>query len=167
MKYVICTALAVFLAGCLGTRDALHRWQPIWPAWSLKTEQPDPDHLIRYDCIYVCRSVQRSHPGWWIVRFWRTGHMMNKLVDDYTDLTSIDLVNFATIGYYRVEGRHLTMESFVSVNGGQYGYGKFRIENDGSITSLSMGYRISKQIPIPQQNFKPVEVGVLTLQPDW
>jgi hypothetical protein len=103
-----------------------------------------------------------------MIRYWPTGQMMSKVVDK-VDLAVANTLIGATVGYFRVTGRDVIEETFVPINFGQYGYGKGRIEKDGSVVLVSGGPSLQDQRNkyAPPVRLVPMEVGELTLRPDW
>ncbi len=172
MKIVLfCMHFALLLAcaGCAMMIDHENqRYLPRRPNWKLKTELPDPDHLIRYDCIYVKVVNDQYFPKYLIHRFWPTGQYMSKYLEDYTATNDYNSFNGASVGYYRVEGMSLLKESFGPLNFGQYGYSVSTIQNNGSFITESHGMSIRRQRKlIPPFVFTPVEVEMRELNPDW
>lgn len=171
MKAFLTTIFSiVLLTGCSSIRpdDPYGRYMPRKPKWQLISDNPDPEGVIRYDCVYVGEYRFPRYGTYVVRRFWPTGQMMQKLVDDVGPNVA-DSYESATVGYFQVINRKIMTEVFVSINFGQYGYGKGYIDDDGSIVLVSGGPNLRDQRNKydPPMRLVPMEVGELTLQPDW
>ncbi|TWI63913.1 hypothetical protein LZ24_03231 [Desulfobotulus alkaliphilus] len=149
-------------------RDAYGRAVPRWPNWTLKTDNPDPEGLICYDCIYVEDFGNYGvYPGYVIRRYWASGHVWGKGVEDYDDLETINSKFGGGIGYYRVEGPQILIEQYSGGEGGHYIYSEGFIEADGSIVIVSMG-SFSDQLIFPRpKKHIPIKAGKVDWEPDW
>jgi hypothetical protein len=162
-------ALQLVITGCAMVIDHQYqRYLPRRPNWKLKTNNPDPNQLIRYDCIYVNEFYDPYFPKYVIKRFWPTGQFMSKFANDYTDKDVINSFTNIAVGYYKLEGNTLIRESFGPLNWGQYGYSVSKIDEEGNIITKSHGpsLRTQRSYSEPRVYF-PFEVDLRDLQPDW
>jgi hypothetical protein len=127
-------------------RDAYGRPVPRWPSWTLKTDNPDPEGLICYDCIYVSDyGSWNVDLGYAVDRYWESGHIMGKIVQNYENLEEINSKYGGGIGYYQVEGSKIIFESYVAGIGGYYAYAVGFFEEDGSILIVSSGLSLKEK----------------------
>ncbi len=162
--------ILVMESGCINMRrDQYGRALPRYPKWSLKKNAGDVHSILRHDVVYVRESDDRFHPGYQIIRFWPSGHYMAKLV---SKLESDELNSHknASVGYYQtLLPNHIMVEIYTTINFGQYGYIKYRLDTNGDLLELSSGPSWTwwhYKYPEPLR-FIPQHVGELKLQPDW
>lgn len=146
-------------------RDAYGRPVPRWPSWTLKTDNPDPEGLICYDCFYVSdvKSVGVDHGNYAIIRYWESGHFIINSVKDYKDLEELNSRYRGRIGYFRIEDFRIVHEFFqVGSGGGFYVHSVGFVEEDGSVLIMP-----KKSYPLNPERYIPVKVGKVDWEPDW
>jgi hypothetical protein len=149
-------------------RDEYGRTLPCRPSWTLRKMAGDPHGLLRYDVVYV-RATEDTTGGYVFVRFWPTGHYLEKRVLELVP-DEIDSFHNSIIGFYAARSANeILAETFWDLNFGQYHYTKYCLDKNGDLLKVSSGPLLTwwhYKYPEPIR-YTPHYVGELKLQPDW
>ena len=93
---------------------------------------------------------------------------MVKFVHSPTNLAEIDTFHKAGVGYYRVRGIQVEIETFTTINGGQYGTELAQVDQDGNLVVISGGpdRRTQRKYDPPELCPRVLVLG-MELEPDW
>ncbi len=141
--------LVTLLSGCRTWKlDEHRRVVPRWPSVRIlkfRTDSPNPDGTIRYDCLYVADlkgtwAHEYAGSRYDVMVFFPNGEYIGNYVDDYSSFDPLSDILQGEIGYYKVDANRLTTESYVKINFGQYGYGFFSVRQNGDLVNTGSGH---------------------------
>jgi hypothetical protein len=164
------SGLLLFFPGCntykVEMNDPYRRYNVINPKWTIKTDEPNPDGLIQYNCVYIHKNQQQNL--YEVFRFWPTGQAMFKYLtsDELKDLDiHMNTFYYSYGDYYKLEGNNFTRESFNSM---YHTLAKGYIDGDGNLIIIESGLarrRLTKWAE-PGKYIK-TKTNLRTLEPDW
>ena len=172
---LLASGLALLLASCntykVTMNDPYGRHNVINPKWTIKTDSPNHENLVQYDCVYIReKQAPPVYPEliYEVWRFWPTGQLMGK------DLTSNNLKDldaqmstfyYSWGDYYKIDGRNFTIESFNSI---YHTFAKGYIDEDGNLIMTHSGVAGSRLTKWKEpQKFVKTKINLAPLEPDW
>ena len=148
--------------------DPYGRYKVINPKWTIKTDQPNPQNLIQYDCLYIYKNPHQNIYSYQVLRFWPTGQVMQKYLtsDEFKDLDAqMGTFYHAYCDYYIIDGRNFTIEAFNSM---YHTFRKGYIDEHGNLI-MTESHLAGRQLPKwPEPAvFMKTKANLQPLVPDW
>lgn len=168
-------AIGLILTSCVRYRieEGTGRCLPKRPNFRLahSNRKNASNGVLNTHALYV-RREHYCHYGrafYYYYRFFDTGHVMHRSCALTREPTVEDGNSFegCDIGYYTVDGKHVTIELFVPHNGGSYIKSRLTIEGD-SLIDCGAWLRDNPKVRKMRQAtyvIQPME-GLIT-KPDW
>lgn len=175
---VIASLMVVVASGCRYSRhyiDDMERQIPKRPNWSLKTESPDPEGLICYDCIYVAEITKEDlfFGGEYlfdVFRFYESGHVaLRSFIDQQVSFDDLKTFEYSLIGYFKVVNGRLLIETYALTSGSSYTVREAVFTENGFVVLSTRDERqlFQREYDYPDFEFRKEQVDIEFPKPDW
>lgn len=163
---------SVCLCSCVSYKiDDYNRIVPKHPNWSVQPSMQAENALIDYERVYYHEFATPgplegpSEKIFGMICFFDSGHFMSANSEGSLDIEKIGDFRGNGIGYFRINGNQIIIETYSSINGGSYFVDHAFVNQEGEVVFKNQG--LLRNFNSRELVFVPGPKLPLEKSPDW